>query len=79
MKHSEKKDNFWTRCVQSLDVHCHGHIIEFYFKKHRQRHGHGMQKKHRSKPGWFGHCNGIFLHSIITECLCLKIQNLSKI
>lgn len=64
---------FWTHCVQSLGVPCHGHIIEFCFRKHQQRHGHGMQKKHRSKHGQFGLCNGIFLHSIITECSCLKM------
>ena len=41
-----------------------------------QRHEYGMQKRHRSKHGPFGLCNGIFLHSIITACSCLKIQNL---
>lgn len=45
-------------------------------EKHHQRHEHGMQKRHRSKHGQFGLCNGIFLHSIITACSCLKIQNL---
>ena len=39
---------FWTHCVQSLVVPCHGRIIEFCFKKHYQRHEHGMQKKHRN-------------------------------
>lgn len=55
---------------------CHGRIIEFCFRKHHQRHEYGMQKRHRSKHGPFGLCNGIFLHSIITACSCLKIQNL---
>ena len=49
---------------------------KFCFRKHHQRHEHGMQKRHRSKHGQFGLCNGIFLHSIITACSCLKIQNL---
>ena len=45
---------FWTHCVQSLGVLCHGRIIEFCFRKHHQRHEHGMQKRHRSKLGQFG-------------------------
>ena len=76
VKFHQEFPQIWTHCVQSLGVPCHGRIIEFCFRKHHQRHEHGMQKRHRSKHGQFGLCNGIFLHSIITACSCLKIQNL---